>query len=529
MFTRRNFVGLVGGAGAVGLAQGFGLPFSGRALAKGTETLTIAVDNLKETLAPINGLSTATLRFFPNMYDRLVERDYLSDPRGLSFVPGLATEWVQDGNIWRFKLREGVKFHDGSEFTAEDAAFSFGPERLWGEKAFEPRGKTFTPNFVRVEATGKHTFEIETQTPDPNVPGKLTGFVGFVVPKKYYLEVGVDKFGQAPIGTGPYKVSQFRSGDSLEMEAFDDYWGGKAAARKLVWKIVPEFAARMAGLVSGEFDFIVNIPSDQETTIEGYQNTKLLRLPVSNYTLVAFNILPDPPDNPLVDEKLRYAMIQGVDMDLIVKTLWGDASFHPSVPFNFPEYGDYYDPNMKDPMPYDPDRARAWIKETGYKGEPLIWNVHKDFYPNYEIASEIMIDQWREIGVNVQANVLDNVSVYRRPFNMLSMSNASSFIPGDPYQPLWLDWSPGSTRATAPWKVWKPSDKFVELGEAFEKTTSFEERKKAYLELSAEWQRLSPAMYMWKSINNFAYRSDLQWAPVGDAEMRMFGDFLKTA
>lgn len=528
-FTRRNVVGLLGGASVTGLAGGLGSPFLNPAYAQNRKTLTIAVDNLKETLAPINGLSTATLRFFPNIYDRLIERDYASDKEGLNFVPGLATKWEQDGNIWRFQIREGVKFHDGTDLTAEDAAFSLGSQRLWGDKAYEPRGKTFTPNFVRVEATGKYTLEIETNSPDPNIPGKLTGYVGFIVPKKYYTEVGVDKYGQMPVGSGPYKVTQFRSGDSLIMEAFDEYWGGRPPAQKLVWKIVPEFAARMAGLVSGEFDFIVNVPSDQEQSIQSYPNVSLQRLTVSNYTLFAFNILPDPPDNPLVDVKLRYAMVQGVDMDLIVKTLWGDATFHPSIPFNFPEYGRYYDPSMKDPLPYDPERAKAWIKETSYRGQPLIWNVHKDFYPNYEIAAEIMIDQWREIGINVQANILDNVSVYRRPFNMLSMSNSSSFIPGDPYQPLWLDWSPRSTRATAPWKLWAPSPKFIELGEAFDKAVTFEDRKKLYLELSAEWQRLTPGMYMWKSINNFAHRKNLDWAPVGDGEMRMFGDFLKMA
>ncbi|KAB0266804.1 ABC transporter substrate-binding protein [Microvirga brassicacearum] len=529
MLTRRGAMGLLGGAGAASIAGGLGvtLPTRSAHAAQNRPTLTIAVDNLKETLAPINGLSTATRRFFPNMFDRLIEQDYLSDENGLTFLPGLATKWEQNGKIWTFQIREGAKFHDGSDVTAEDAAFTLSAERLWGEKPYEPRGKTFTPNFVRVEAIGKYTFEIETDTPDANIPGKLTGFVGFVVPKKYYKEVGVDRFGQMPIGSGPYKVTQFRSGDVLQMEAFDDYWGGPPPAQKLIWKIIPEFAARMAGLVSGEFDFIVNIPTDQEKLIASYESVTLVRRPVGNYTLFAFNTLPNPADNPLVDPKLRYAMVQGVDMDLIVKTLWGDSTFHPSIPFNFPEYGKFYDPSRKDPLPYDPDRSRALIKETKYKGQPLTWNVHKDFYPNYEIAAEIMIDQWREVGINVQANIVDNVSVYRRPFHMLSMSNSSSFIPGDPYQPLWLDWSPQSTRATAPWKVWAPSERFIQLGEAFEKTTTFEDRKRAYLALSEEWQRLTPGMYMWKSVNNFAHRKKLGWVPAGEGEMRLFGDYLK--
>jgi len=95
------------------------------------------------------------------------------------------------------------------------------------------------------------------------------------------------------------------------LDAFDDYWGGKPPAQRLVFKIVPEFAARLAGIVSGEFDFIVNIPTDQEKVIEGYSNLTVTRKQADNYPAFAFNVLPDPPDNPLVDPNLRYAIGTG--------------------------------------------------------------------------------------------------------------------------------------------------------------------------------------------------------------------------
>jgi peptide/nickel transport system substrate-binding protein len=522
MLTRRRLGGLTAAtaiAAATPLRHG---------LSQSAPTLTIAVDNLWQTMAPLNGISTTSLRVFPNFYDRLVERDYIAQKDGLELRPKLATRLERNGNVWNITLRQGVKFHNGVEMTADDVAFTLSEERLWGARAIEPRGRTFTGGFKRVTATGRYTVEIETERPDPYIPGKLSLYIGMVVPKAYYQEQGVDKFGQAPIGAGPYKVTQFRSAEHLILDRFDDYWGDKAKPARVIFKIVPEFAARMAGLVSGEFDFITNIPTDQEKVLERYRNINVVRRQVDNYPAVAFNVLPDPPDNPLVDPNLRYAMVQGVDMHGITKALFGDATFHPDVPMNFTEYGRFYDPSLKAKLPYAPAAARDLVRRTSYNGQKLIWHITRQFYPNYESAAEVMVEQWKEIGVNVEARVLDNFDlVYRRPFHMMNFANATSFIPGDPYQPLWIDWGPTAVRSTASWKTWTPTEKFIELGRAFDATSDFEERKKAFFALRDEWERVTPAFYMWKSVFNWAHRTGIEWKPIGESEMRMYGDYLK--
>ncbi len=523
MITRRTF-GKYSTAGAGALM----LPgWARRAEAQDRPTITVAVDNLWANIAPINGISTTTRRFFPNIYSHLIERDYIAEEQGLELVPGLATEWTRDGKVWTIKLREGVKFHNGETMTAEDVAFTLGAERLWGDEPFEPRGKTFTAGFTRVEATGDLTVEIETEREDPYIPGKLTGYIGFVVPKAYYLEVGVDEFGQKPVGTGPYSVTTFRSGEVLEMEAFDDYWDGPPPAAKVVWTIVPEFAGRMAGVVSGEFDFMVNIPTDQEAQLESYDNVTVARALAGNYPAFAFNTRPDPEDNPLVDVNLRKGMVQAIDMHAIVQALFGDKTFHPDVPFNFPEYGRFYDPDMKDPLPYDPEAAKALIAKSGYDGQTLDWHITRQFYPNYEAAAEIMVEMWRQVGVNVRANILDNFElVYTRPYHMMNMSMSTDFIPGDPYQPLWLDWGPTSSRATAQWKTWDPTEEYLAAGREFEQATEFEERKAAFEKMRQAWMDVYPGYYLWKSVYNWAHRADWQWVPRPDGEMRMFGDYL---
>ncbi|WP_172294767.1 ABC transporter substrate-binding protein [Pseudoruegeria sp. HB172150] len=524
MITRRDFGKYSAGAGALTLAAG-----AKPLYAQDRPTLTIAVDNLWANINTINGISTSTRRFFPNIYSLLVEQDYINDPNGVQLKPGLATEWSRDGKVWTIKLREGVKFHDGTTMTAEDVAFTLGPERLWGDEPFEPRGKTFTEGFVRVEAVDDLTVEIETDKVDPYIPGKLTGYIGFVVPKAAYLEMGVDAFGQMPIGTGPYKVTKFDSGEVLEIEAFDEYWDGPPPAAKVIWKIVPEFAARMAGVVSGEFDFMYNIPTDQMSQLESYDNVTVAYALAGNYPAVGFNCLPDPEDNPLVDVRLRKALVQSVDMDAIVTALFGELTYHPEVPFNWTEYGPFYDPDMPNPLPYDPEAAKALIAETDYDGEELDWHITRQFYPNYEAAAEIMVEMWREVGLNVKANVLDNFQlVYERPWHMQNFSNSTAFIPGDPYRPLWLDWGPASGRARedSRTRTWEPTPEYLAAGEKFLNAVEFEERKEAYLELSAAWQEVTPCMYLWKSVYNWAHRADVTWVPRPDGEMRMFGEYL---
>ena len=525
MITRRNFGKVTTSAGVLALTG------SGTSLwAQGERpVINVAVDNLWSNFNTISGISTTTRRIFPNIYSVLVERDVLNDPTGVKLMPGLATEWTRDGKVWTFKLREGVKFHNGETMTAEDVAFTLGAERLWGEKPFEPRGKTFTEGFIRVEAVGPLTVEIETEYEDPFVPGKLSGYIGFVMPKAHYLEVGVDAFGQAPIGTGPYKVVRFSSGDALETVAFDDYWDGPPPASAVNWKIVPEFAGRLAGVVSGEFEFMVNIPTDQMAQLASYDNVSVRHELAGNYPAMVFNTLPEE-GNPLIDVNLRRALVHAVDMHAITQALFGDLTIHPDVPFNFKEYGDFYDPDAKPAYPYDPEKAKALVAASDYKGEELDWHITRQFYPNYEAAAEIMVEMFRKVGLNVRAKVLDNFQlVYERPWHIQNQSNSTEFIPGDPYRPLWLDWGPNSGRGRPDSRTyaWEPTPEYLAASEKFLVATEFKERNEGYLEMRQAWIDYCPAMYMWQSVYNWAHTNTIEWIPRADGEMRMFGPYLQ--
>ncbi|WP_323772217.1 ABC transporter substrate-binding protein [Antarctobacter sp.] len=229
MITRRNLNKSLLGASALALGT---LPSIG--MAQDRPAIRIAVDNLWRTMSPLNGLSTTGNRININFYEALTEVDWLNDPTGATVIPKLATSWERDGVVWRITLREGVMFHHGVEMTAEDVAFTLSHERLRADDAYESRGAIFSSNMVRVDAVERYVVEIETDSPDPNMPQKLSNHHAKVVPKDHYLEVGVDAFGQMPIGTGPYKVTLFRPGEVMTIDAFEDYWGSQPGAADLL-------------------------------------------------------------------------------------------------------------------------------------------------------------------------------------------------------------------------------------------------------------------------------------------------------
>ncbi|AVS74497.1 ABC transporter substrate-binding protein [Paracidovorax cattleyae] len=491
--------------------------------------ITIAVEALWRNIAPVSGISNPSIRIFPNVYDRLIEVDYLRDPSGRTLAPRLATTWTRQDRTWTLTLREDVLFHDGSPMTAEDVAFTLSAERLWGAHAYEPRGRTYAAGFVDVRAVGRYTVQVTTREPDIHLPGKLAGYIGYVVPRADYLRRGVDAFGQAPIGTGSYRVRAYKSSEGAVLEAFDRHWSGPPPAQSLHFRLVPEYAGRLAGLATGEFDFITSIPTDAENQVRALADTTLLARQINNYPAVAFNCRPDPADNPLVDVRLRRALACSVDMPAIARSLFHGETFFPDPPFNFPEYGDFYDPKARGMNPYDPQAARRLIAQTAYRGEPLIWHVTRNFWPNYDAAAEIMAAMWQDAGLNVQVQFLDNFQLsYKRPFHLLSISGGTSFIPGDPYQPLWLDWGPDGLHSTAAWRLWEPPRDFVERGRAYAAAVALADRQREARALARRWEQEMPGLYLWRSVASWAHAGRFRWTPVPEFEMRLYGGYLHT-
>ena len=490
------------------------------ATAQDRPDIVVAVPGIYRTMEPIEGNSTNGERIMPNIFDQIVTRNFAEDPEGAELRPALATEWEQvDDLTWRFTIREGVKFHNGETMTAEDVAFSIGEERVWGEASLVPIGKRYTESIVSVEAVDATTVEVKTDVNDPNLPFRFITPLGYVVPKEYYLEVGVEGFGQKPVGTGPYMVTDYDATGFIKLEAFDEYWGGTPPLQSVEFRAVSEYSARIAGVVSGDFQMMSDIPVDEVETVEGYDGVTYLSEPIGNYIMVAYNTLEIDgyPANPVADVNLRYAMTASIDRAALTTALWGDETISPA-PFNFPDFPDYYDPERGPKIPYDPEAAQAYLDASEYDGAEFMVNVTRGAYPNFDLAMEFVVEQWNAMGINAKLNVVDSwPQALQHPFGLLNMSMTTTFD-GTPTRAIWGFWGPDSARATRENdRSWSPPEEFVTTGEAYLAETDTAKKAELFRQMVDIWETEQPALILWRAVANWAVSDTLEWTPIASS------------
>jgi len=499
------------------------------AFAQDRPDIVVAVPAVHRTLEPIDGNSTNAARIQSNIFDQIVTRNFAEDPEGAELRPAIATAWEQvDDLTWHFTIREGVTFHNGDALTAEDVAFTISEERVWGDDALVPAGKRYTESFASVTALDATTVEVKTTINDPNLPFRFLTPLGHVVPKAHYLEVGSEAFGQNPIGTGPYKLAGYDATGFVKLEANDDYWGGTPPMASVEFRAVPEYSARIAGLVSGEFAMMSDIPQDEVETVQGYNDITYIAKPIGNYVMVAYNTLQIEGfgDNPVADVNLRYAMTSAVDREALVAALWGDQTFAPA-PFNFPDFPEYYDASIEPKIGYDPEAARAYLEKADYNGEPVTINIVRGAFPNFDIAMEFVAEQWQAIGINAQLNIVDSWPLaLQHPFGLLNMSMTTSFD-GTPTRAIWGFWGPDSARATRERdRSWSPPAEFVTLGEQYLAETDTQAKRVLFRQMVDIWETEQPALILWRTVANWAVSDTLQWTPINSVWILLGPDYV---
>jgi len=251
---------------AAAAAAAAALPRFAIAQADQRPVITIAVQKIANngTLDIIREASNVGTRWYNLYKEPLIDTDWTGD---LALRPGLATAWRRiDDRTVELDLRQGVRFHDGTPLTAEDVAFSFGPDRMFGrdglsgpsapptDVAAGARG-TF-PGFERVEVLGPHRLRWVNRAGDVTLEGRLSHRAGCILPARAWAQAGGWRdFFARPVGTGPYRVVEWRLDSRLVLEAFDDYWGGRPPVRQIRFLEVPELSSRLNGLYAGEYDF----------------------------------------------------------------------------------------------------------------------------------------------------------------------------------------------------------------------------------------------------------------------------------
>ncbi|NDW05670.1 ABC transporter substrate-binding protein [Jiella pacifica] len=502
MISRALMAMLTGGLLALGAAT------PAAADADGRPDIVVAVADNPPTLEPAKELSNVGTRITYSVFDTLIRRDFLSETGGggSKLVPSLATSWKRlDDRTLEVKLREGVKFQNGTDFTADDVVFTFSPERLIGEDSPLPQGRAYFGVLDHVEKIDPYTVRFVTKAPDPLLEQRLASWASWIVNKNDWLEKAKGKaFAQFPVGTGPYMLEDYRADQHVKLKAFDGYWGGKPTARTVTFKKVPEPAARVAGLVSGEFDIIANVAPDQIAQIDGYDDIETRSVVLANSHVLVYNT-----DNAVLkDKRVRQAMNLAIDRQLLVDALWDGKAVVPNG-HQYPEYGDMYQADRPG-FEYNPDKARKLLDEAGYKGEEIAYSTEPQYYLNALPAAQAMLEMWKAVGLNVRLDVREDVDTIPNDQLMVRNWSNSTRYP-DPVGGLWNTWGPfGSAQKS--WQTWAPKE-FNKVGHELETTLDHDKRFKLAVKLMDIWEDDAPGTILYQPLETYGVRKSLKWQP----------------
>lgn len=494
-------------------------------------SVTIAVQKItnNNTLDIWNEQSNVGERvFFPNFWEGLILRDWMGNQGP---VAGLATEWKRiDDKTLELKLRQGVKFHNGDELTAEDVVFSFSKERLFGNT--EPKGgktiyesdnkpttvkelpaavpgigRRLWPALAGVEAVDKHTVRFHNATPDVTLEGRLYAFGSQIANRRAWDEAAsYTDWARKPITTGPYMVGEYKPDVSLTLVAFDEYWGGRPPLEEIRFVEVPEVASRVNGLLSGEYDFACDLPPDQIQTVRSAPGFEVQGSTILNHRLSVFNTQNEILANPLV----RRAMTHAIDRQAIVDALWGGQTVVPEgLQFASFKTSDMYIDGWNVPE-YNPQLAQDLLKQAGYKGDAIPFRLLNNYYTNQTANGQVMVEMWKQVGLNVEIQMKENWAQIHDPEGIKGVRDwsASANI-NDPVTPMVTQFGPNGEMQQK--KDWTNAE-MNELSVVLETSTDRALRKKAYARMLEICEREDPAYQVLHQNAVFTgMKSSLKW------------------
>lgn len=352
------------------------------------QTVRIANQGDALSMDPHSLNETLQLSVTGNVYEPLVGRN-----KDLSLTPMLATSWKQTSpTVWRFELRKGVQFHDGTPFTADDVVFSLARTQVEGSDM-----KSYTNDFKEVRKIDSHTVEIETKTPFPILPDVLS--LVYIMSKKWcetnQATVPVDRrkgventASFKANGTGPFRVRERQPNVRTVFTRNGSYWGKiEGNVTEVVFTPIGNDATRVAALLSGEVDVMEPVPVQDIDRVNSSANTRAITGPELRTIFLGMDQKRDEllysnvkGKNPFKDKRVRQAFYQAIDIEGIKKTVMRGAS-NPSAQLVGPGINGFQ-PEMKR-LPYDVEAAKKLMAEAGYpNGFEVSMNCPNDRYVN---------------------------------------------------------------------------------------------------------------------------------------------------
>ncbi|MGE0719529.1 MAG: ABC transporter substrate-binding protein [Alphaproteobacteria bacterium] len=444
------------------------------------------------------------------VWDNLVERD----PVSFEIKPALATAWKWvDAKTIDFDIRQGVRFHDGSELTAEDVAHTLNTVSRPEARIFYPRNTSWID---KVDVVDRYKVRINATGPFPAAL-EFLAIPLVIYPKAYYERVGAEGMGRAPIGTGPYRVTKLEERRQYELKRFDDHYKdspkGRARIGTVTVRFVPDSATELAELLGGQADWIWYVAADQASRIERMPNLRTVRAETMRYGYLVLDAAGrSQPGNPLTHEKVRQAIIHAIDRESYTRNLVQGNARVLHAPCFPSQFG--CDDSLATRYPYDPAKAKRLLAEAGYpngfKTELVGWRSRE--------WSEAIQYYLSQVGIDARVTMMQSAAAYDRfqkgelqiyqgDWGSFSLNDASSSLSvwfkgnkddyaRDPDVVAWLDAADTSI---------DPKVRLENYRKAIERITA-----KAY------WAPLN------SYVTNYAFTADLDFAAYADEIPRFY-------
>ena len=461
--------------------------------AQWTVAVTEEVSSVEPGTAPSANATALVLR---HLFEPLAA--YEGTP--FKLTPRLASSWtVKDNRVWEFKLRPGVRHHDGTPVTAEDVRYSLDIYRQDGSAR-----KANTVGITNVEVVNPQTVRITTDGPRPGLMANMSLLLIF--PKKAREKMGAEEFGKKPVGNGPYKFVEFVRGQRLVLEANPDYYRGRVQPSRLVLRPIADPATRVAELKTGGVQIIQEPSLAQVKELQNEPNTELKLLKGGRLIIHPFNTTEPPFD----DVRVRLAANYAVDRASILQRVLENYGQLLHGPFTSAWPG--YDPNLK-PYPYNPAKAKQLLAEAGYpNGIEATFSITSGAFLKDRDIAEVMASQLGDVGIKVRLVPTERATL-QNTWLAGEFKGITSVAWGTAADPdAMLGWTLYNRKGH------KPDDKLNGLIDKSRKTVDPERRVAVLRELGHYVHDQAYWLFMYAQDEFYGKRKDVPWEPVPEGQ-----------
>ncbi|HYH42573.1 MAG TPA: ABC transporter substrate-binding protein, partial [Burkholderiales bacterium] len=361
-----------------------------------------------------------------------------------------------------------------------------------------------------------YTVRFVTEAPDLMLEQRLAAYTAQIVNRRHWMsfQKADDKTWMQralrevrwnPVGTGPLKFRDWKKDQYVAFTAHENYFLGRPNFRSVTMREVPELSTRIAGLVSGEFDIIVDITPDQLPVLARYKDVDTHSVVLENSHIILFNTTAPA----LKDKRLRQALSYAIDRKKLNDALWQGKNYSPNG-YQLRSFGSMY--NAARPgYTFDLERARRLVKESGYTGQPIALRLIPNYYLNGMESAQVLLEMWKAAGINVKLELLENFKQVRSPGLEMHQWSNTYRIP-DPAGAIDVLYGP-SSQVQRSWKYWGAPEAFNKLATVVETTTDPKERYKAFQAMLDIFEDEMPMTILYNPLYSYASKKRIDWKP----------------